>query len=149
MQHPDAQTAQASSLAEHDQVTCDALCSRVRALLAAEDRSAFNALVPVVSNLLLDRAMQAVWAFSLEDLLGWSKQRMLALLVASISGGKLPTWGDAERPGQRMHEFLGRYRQRHLKLQKAEKAVIAYIFGYFITFDCTFLRESARISSGK
>lgn len=36
----------------------------------------------------------------------------------------MPSWDDAERPGQRIQEFIGRYRQRHSKLVKAEKAVI-------------------------
>lgn len=119
-----AYTVQAASQVNQDLVTCDALCARVRLLAVAADRSAFPAIVSTVSNVLLDRAMQAVWSFGSTDLNGWSKQRMLALLIASISGGRLPSWDDAERPGQRMQEFLGRYRQRHHKLLKAEKAVL-------------------------
>lgn len=117
-------TLQASSHANQDPVTCDVLCARAHALLAASDRSTFCSLVSAVPNVLLDRAAQVVWSLSSTDLHGWSKQRVLALLIASISGGRLPSRDDAERPGQRMHEFIGRYRQRHRKCLKAEKAVV-------------------------
>lgn len=92
--------------------------------MAAQDHSQFPKLVPAVANELLDRSAKVVWSLQQEELNGWSKQRMLALLVASISGARLPSWADAERPGQRMHEFITRYRHRHKKAVAAERAVL-------------------------
>ncbi|KAL1503160.1 hypothetical protein AB1Y20_011219 [Prymnesium parvum] len=101
---------------EENEVTVDVLRARAHALLVTADCSAFDPLVDAVPNALLERANQAVWSLSSSDLRGWSKQRLVALLIASISGGRLPSWDDAERPGQRIQEFIGRYRQRHMKL---------------------------------
>lgn len=93
-------------------------------MVASNGQSALPALVPFVTNLLLDRTARVVWQLPVDALNGWSKQRALALCIASISGGRLPSWADAERPGQRMHRSVGLYRQRHQKLVVAEKAAI-------------------------
>lgn len=116
--------AQAAAPGDQDHVTIDVLCARAHALLAATDRSSLRTLVPAVTNELLERAVRAVWSLSSTDLKDWSKQRLVSLVVASISGGRLPSRDEAERPGQRIHEFIGRYKKRHRNLLNAEKAVV-------------------------
>lgn len=39
----------------------------------------------------------------------WSKQRSLAWVVARIAAGRRPMWADAERLGQKLYDFIGRY----------------------------------------
>mmetsp|Transcript_24450 Transcript_24450/g.55978 ORF Transcript_24450/g.55978 Transcript_24450/m.55978 type:complete len:114 (+) Transcript_24450:241-582(+) len=67
----------------------------------ANDRAVPVPLVPYVTNLLLHRLMAIVWSAPLNDNIKWTtKQRALAWVVATLSGGRLPTWDSAERIGQ-------------------------------------------------
>lgn len=78
--------------------------------------------VPAMTNFLLERVCSFIWGLS--DLREWNKQRLLARVVAALCGGRFPTVADAERPGQRMHEFILRYRDRHKKSLAAERAAM-------------------------
>lgn len=77
--------------------------------------------VPAMTNFLLERVCSFIRGLS--DLREWNKQRLLARVVATLCGGRFPTVADAERPGQRMHEFIVRYRDRHKKVLAAERSV--------------------------
>ncbi|KAL1503220.1 hypothetical protein AB1Y20_011276 [Prymnesium parvum] len=72
-----------------------------------------------MTNHLLERVLTIIWK---KTHISWNKQRLLARVVASLTGGRFPAIADAERPGQRMHEFIGRYRVRHRKFVVAERA---------------------------
>lgn len=90
----------------------------------SRDLPVLPALAGIVTNLLLDRVTRIVWTLSQAQLNEWSKQRALSRVVASISGVRLPERADAEQPGNRMLEYVGRYRERRKRLMKADKATI-------------------------
>lgn len=97
--------------------------ARAIALLAADDAAARSLprLASAVTNLLLYQVFKSVWSLDRQELGKWSKQRAFARVVASISGCRLPSFEDAERPGQRMHEFVSRYETRHRTAVQSEK----------------------------
>lgn len=86
------------------------------------DPSLLPALVGAVTNYLLERITSIIWSLSADQLGHWARQRALARVVASISGVRLPLREDAEQPGNRMFEFVGRYRERRKKLLIAQRA---------------------------
>jgi len=95
---------------------------RVQALeYMSSDEAAPSALVPYLTFALLERLFEIVWRWSPEQRMGWSKQRALAKVAACITGGRVPTWADAERPGQLMQESLRRFRERRKKVVDAER----------------------------
>lgn len=104
-------------------ISTETIQQRARLVLSASDAdaSALPALATAMTNLLLFRVFESVWGMDCNELAGWSKQRALAKVVSSVCGRSLPSWADAERPGQRMHEFISRYRQRRRQLLEAEK----------------------------
>lgn len=112
------------SPAEINELPEQVLRDRALALMAHKDSAnlpAFPALAGVVTNRLLERVTSIIWSLSSDELSHWSKQRALARVIASIAGAKLPEKADAERPGNRMFEFVGRYRMRRKQLLSAEK----------------------------
>ena len=82
---------------------------------AATTRVAPSPWLPFVTKLLLYRLHTIVWKRSREELDGWSKQRALAKLVAMLSGARIPTWADAEQPGQWMDSAVTAYCSTHKK----------------------------------
>lgn len=94
---------------------------RVQALEYMSSDEAAPALVPYLTFALLERLFEIVWRWSPEQRMGWSKQRALAKVAACITGGRVPAWADAERPGQLMQESLRRFRERRKKVVDAER----------------------------
>lgn len=78
-------------------------------------------LLAGITNSLLDKLFTLVWSSTVEQRQQWSKQRALAWVVARITAGRRPMWADAERLGQKLHDFIGRDSQRHKRMLWAEK----------------------------
>lgn len=108
-------------------VSMDTMRERALQVLSVDDVTArkLPPLVPAVSNALMELAYRVVWKLDKTQLHDWSKQRALAKVIASISGCRVPSWAEAERPGQRMHEFISRYQQRRRKVLEAERKAIS------------------------
>mmetsp|Transcript_16741 Transcript_16741/g.39963 ORF Transcript_16741/g.39963 Transcript_16741/m.39963 type:complete len:124 (-) Transcript_16741:215-586(-) len=113
------------AIPEHSQATYTGLTpSSLNAIseadLAARVTAAIDGdgvvLAPFITAAVLSRVRALVWKRGLDECGGWGKQRMLAWMTATLTGGRRPSWEDAETPGNAADAFITRHR---VKVQKA------------------------------
>lgn len=128
--------------ADINSISVATLRERVLSCLTSEGAGA--PLVSSMTSALLERTQAIVWSLTSEQRNTWSKQRALARAVASIAGGRVPAWADAERPGQWMYEYVRRYTTRHKRSVEAERkaAKRAQSSGKPLPHDVTLVRVS-------
>ena len=114
------------SPAEVNETTDEELDARVTAAIRGDSDVPQH---PFLTNALLHRVHTSIWRRPTQELAGWDKQRSLAKVVAIMTGGKVPSYGDrnaaggARAAGTRMDLKVGQYCQALAKLVATEKSL--------------------------